>query len=351
MVNLGLNGRKRVHIRDSIDAVEQIVRVGGQALLVYVGFQTIGLFFGYAVSFGLAVVLASIYHLRRLSLSLTIPSKSHFYSLYRFSRYAWLGNFKSRALSWTDITILGLFVANSDVGVYQVSWTLSMTFQILGQSIGRNVFPEISDKASSGDSTQVASLANKSFVFAGLLTIPGIVGAILLGEQVLGIYGDEFSSGASLLVVLTGVSLLRSYEGTVSALAQGVNKPKITFLSDSIFIVSNVVLNFVLIYFFGALGAAVATFISLFLSIFITFQMVQNYVDFGLPTFELGIQIGAALVMGMIVWVVKSQFAALSFLNLLFVILFGATVYSVLVLVFSSQIRNVLHRILLSLSE
>lgn len=346
MLNLGIKGRKRVHVRDSIDAVEQIARVGGQAILVYAGFRTLALFLGYATSFGLAVLLAFAYHLRYLSLSMTMPSREHFNSLYRFSRYSWVGNFKSRAFSWTDVAIMGLFLSNSAIGVYQIAWTLAMSFQILGQSLGRNLFPEISEADSGQESTdRVGLLAEKSLLFAGLLPLPGIVGAILLGDRVLAIYGEAFTSGGAVLTVLVVVSLLRAFEGSVYALANGIDEPRITFVSSLLFVAANVALNLVLIYYLGALGAAIATVTALALSLALAYRMVRRRIDFAVPTEELGIQMGAAVLMGVLVWGLKALLVPLSFAELLAIIATGASMYFAVVLTLSRQVRSTVLRV------
>lgn len=340
MLNTAIKGRNRVHVRDSIDAAEQLVRVGAQALLVFLGFRTLGLFLGYATSFAVAVLVASLYYLRRLSLSVTVPSRDHFRSLYEFSKYAWIGQFKSRALSWTDVTVMGFFVANSVIGVYQVAWTLAMTFQILAKSLGRNLFPEVSEEDSSGGSERVASLARQSFVFAGLLPIPGVVGAALLGDRVLYVYGAEFREGATILVVLAGVSLLRAYEGSVYSIANGVNRPRISFVSSLLFVVANVGLNVLLVSRYGAIGAAVATVLAVLVSLVVAYRLVGRHVEFSLPIGEVGLQVGAAAVMGVLVWWLESRLAPLSFPELLLVVGLGAGVYFALVVGVSEEVRS-----------
>lgn len=342
MVNMSLKSQNRAHVRDSIDSIEQIARVSSQGILVYIGFETIGLFAGYAASFAFAVILAAAYHIYSLSLTLTLPSKEHFYSLYIFSRYSWLGNVKSRALSKTDILIMGFFISNSMIGIYQVSWTLAMTFQILGQSIGRNLFPEISEAVAAGDNRRVALLAKQIFIFGGLLPIPGIVGAAVLGDRFLGVYGSDFMAGAPILGVLAVVSLIRAYEGSVYALANGIDEPRITFISNILFIVTNIVLNFVFIYYLGALGAAAATTIALGLSVTVAIRMTRRHIDFQLPVAEISKQIGAATVMGAVVWTTRSRLEPLSVVELLILTLFGVSIYFGLVLAISDKVRSTL---------
>ena len=340
MANVAIKGSNSVHVVDSIDAVERLVRVCCQAGLVFLGFRALGLFFGYAASYGTAVLLASLYYARRLSLSIAVPSRRHFRSLYEFSKYSWIAMFKSRALSWTDVTVMGFFVANSAVGVYQVSWTLAMTFQILGISIGRNLFPEVSEEIEAGRTDRVASLARRSLVFGGLLPIPGIVGAAIIGKRVLYIYGPEFRAGSAILVVLAGVSLLRAFEGSINSIANGIDRPRITFISNFIFLVANVVLNVLFVRAYGAIGAAVATVVSLLLSLSVAYHLVGRHVEFGLPYGELGLQLGAAVVMGGLVWALESALSPLSLVELLLVIGIGASVYFVLVVTVSGVVRD-----------
>lgn len=235
---------------------------------------------------------------------------------------------------------MGIFVTNSMIGIYQVSWTLAMTFQIIGQSIGRNLFPEISENASAENHERIRRLAKQSFVFGGLLPIPGIVGAAILGERVLGIYGAEFRSGAPVLVILAVVSLIRAYEGSVYALANGINEPRISFISDLLFIVANVLLNIVLVSYYGILGAATATAVALTLSLGVATKMVQSQIRFAFPVIEVAKQIGAALIMGTTVWAIASLLEPLSFIELLLLVTFGATLYFSMIVGVSEEVRG-----------
>lgn len=340
MANLGIKGRNRVHIRDSIDALEQIVRVGCQALFVFLGFQTIALFIGYAASFGVAVLLAFTYLFYALSFSLTRPKREHYRSLYKFAKFSWLGNVKSRAFSWVDIAVLGFFVSNAAIGIYQVSWTLAMTFQILGMSIGRNLFPEISEVASSGNMKRIEDITRGSFTFGGLLPIPGVVGAFVIGERVLGVYGATFRAGGPVLAVLAVVSLFRAYEGSIYALANGLNKPRIPFVSGFTFIFSNILLNILFVYYYGTLGAATATAIALIISLTLAWILVGRHVDVEIPLREIGMQIVSALFMGSIVWGLKSLLTPLSVPQMLGIIMVGALIYFGLVFKLSEIVRS-----------
>jgi O-antigen/teichoic acid export membrane protein len=247
---------------------------------------------------------------------------------------------KSRALSWTDITVLGFFVSSSTIGVYQVTWTIAMTLQILGKAISRNLFPEVSDENSSDDSNRINLLAQQSFVYAGLIPIPGIVGATLLGERVLAVYGKEFQTGAFILIILTGASLLRAYEGSVYSIANGIDKPQISFISNFLFILANLGLNVILVYYFGAVGAAIGTLSALFLGLTVAYWFVGRHIEFDFPIHEIMIQVVAALVMGGVVFSLRTILSPLSFIELLLVVGIGATVYFSLVLALSKEIRT-----------
>ncbi|WP_436903358.1 oligosaccharide flippase family protein [Halovenus halobia] len=345
ILNTAIKGENNVHVRDSIDSVERIVRVGAQALFVYAGVQTLGLFLGYATSFGIAVGLAFLYYLKAVSLSVKPPSKDHFRSIYNFSRYAWLGPLKSRALSWTDITILGIFVASSTIGVYQICWTIAMTFQILGKSISRNLFPEVSEEDGLNNTGRISLLTRQSFVYAGLLPIPGIIGAVVVGERVLGVYGPEFRSGSAILVVLAFVSLLRSYEGSVYSVVNGIDEPQISFISDIIFVICNVVLNLILVSTFGAIGAAFGTVGALFAGLATAFWLANKKVDFVFPAREIGLQFFAAAIMGGIALALKQLLSPLHFVELLFIVGVGAATYFMILLQLSTEIRETVLRI------
>lgn len=335
-----LKGYQQAHVADALDAVERLLRVIVQIGLVFVGFGVFGMFFGVVVSLALTTIIGLVYLFYRLEVEFSRPAWQHLSSLYDYAKYSVVGSLKGHAYSWIDITVLGFFVTQSIIGVYQVSWTLAMFFGIFGRALRNNLFPEVSNVSASGERQRVKDLFGESLIYVSIFPIPGIVGALVVGGPVLGIYGQEFTDGKWVLVALSVVSLLRAYEEQILAFLDGMNMPKVTFKINAIFILVNIVFNIALISQFGAIGAAVATVAAIAISLGLGWWSIASELNVAFPVFETGKQIFAAAMMGAVVVSVRQIIDVQPIWILLPVILLGAGVYFVVLTTTSHTIRT-----------
>lgn len=335
-----IRGCQRVHITEGMKAIEQVLRVLFQVTLVVVGYGVFSLFAGMALSLVTIALLGIGYTVRYTDLSFAMPSRRQFRSLYDFSKYSVIGNIKSQVFAWLDILILGFFVVDAQIGIYNVAWTLAMSFVLMGYAIRSNFFPEISSIATEGNNTRVSELFSEGLLYSGLLPIPGCVGAFLLGSSVLNIYGHEFQSGATVLVLLLLASFLRSYDAIVSSVLYGIDRPDLGFKMTVTFLVVNVGLNVALIPVFGIAGAAIATIAAIGASLVIGWWLLKTAIEITLPTWEVGKQVLAALVMGVVIAAVKQFLIPDRIMHLLIVISLGGTVYFGVLLSISTPLRE-----------
>ncbi|MDY6779450.1 MAG: polysaccharide biosynthesis C-terminal domain-containing protein, partial [Halobacteria archaeon] len=105
-------------------------------------------------------------------------------------------------------------------------------------------------------------LAQTGVAYAGLFLVPGLVGGLVLGEVILSVYSQEFQQGYLVLVLLILARLISTYKNQFVNVIDAINKPDVGFKINAVFVVTNVSLNFVLVYFRGWIGAAVATAVS-----------------------------------------------------------------------------------------
>jgi O-antigen/teichoic acid export membrane protein len=151
----------------------------------------------------------------------------------------------------------------------------------------------------------VSSLLEDSLAYAGLFTIPGLVGGALLSERLLRVYGPEFVDGSEVLWLLIGAVLIYGYQRQIVNVLSAIDRPDESFKINSVLILSNLVLNFFLIREYGIFGAASATILSVLLSFIVGYVMLSRHVDITVPIDRIGTQIAAALGMGLIVVAVE----------------------------------------------
>ena len=82
---------------------------------------------------------------------------------------------------------------------------------------------------------------------------------ILLGKQILVIWGEEFIQGYSILVILAIGQFFNIASGPVGNLLAMANQEIVLKNITIITLLVNVLMNYLLINYYGALGAAIAT--------------------------------------------------------------------------------------------
>ena len=343
-----LNGLKLVHVSGLLSPI----KTGGQALaqigLIIGGVSTAALFIGHLVGFVIVVVIGSYYVFRDLP-SIEIPERRHFKGLFDFAKYSWLGNLQSRMFNYTDVLVLGYFVSSGLIGIYAAAWNIGQFLILFSGTLKSTLFPEMSSMSAEQDPQAVSRLVEQSLTFGGLFLIPGLFGGVILGERILRVYGPEFTQGAPVLSILILANLFMGYQNQLLNILNAIDRPDLAFRVNVVFVVANVLLNIVLIYLYGWVGAAVATVTSIAISLVVAYGHVNGIIDFNLPVIEIARQWVAGAVMGIIVYgglkveetyqVVGHNFAVVMILVIL-----GAGVYFIILLGLSQEFRETVDR-------
>lgn len=334
-----IEGQDRVHVASSLYPVDRFVRSTVQIVALFLGFGLAGLFLGYVVG----AIIASAVGVAYVNVRFGRPTWSHLDSITSYAQFSWLTNLSNRAFASMDTLVLGLFVAEGLIGVYEASWNLASILALFGVSIRKAVFPTMSHVASSGARQEAADLLGDALTFAGLLLIPGLVGSLLVGDLILGIYGDAFVKGHYILVVLVAARTVYAYKDQLVNALNAVDRPGVAFRIDLVFTALNVGLNIVLVWQYGWAGAAVATFLSAFVALLIGYRSVARILPIAVPVGELGRQVLAAAGMGVVVGGGRLLLPDTVLVGAGLVLVGGAT-YILLLLILSDLFRDVARR-------
>jgi O-antigen/teichoic acid export membrane protein len=295
-----LQGQHLVHISSILSPVQWTSRSVVQVALVLSGFGIAGAFAGYIVGAIVAILIGMYF----VSVPEMKPTREEFRRLRSYAQFSWLASVKGRTFLSMDTVILAVFVSNSLIAVYEVAWNLASLFAIFGSSISQTLFPEMSEMSSKSDSDgHVSGLLRVSLAYSGLFIIPGLVGAALVGDIVLTIYGPGFETGYYILLILTFARLLYNYQGQLMSTIDAVDRPDLTFRVNAVFVASNLALNVVLTSQFGWYGAATATTASAVIGLILGYYYATSILDVTIPIGEITKQWLAAGVMATIVLV------------------------------------------------
>jgi len=343
-VSATLNGQHLVHVAGALSPVNHGSRAGTQIAALSAGLGIAGMFGGYLVGYLVFIVAGSAVLARGLP-AVELPRRRHLRRILSFAKYAWLGGLRSKAFNWVDIALLGVFVQTALVGYYAAAWNIAQFLAIFGGAVSQTLFPKMSENAIGESSEAIADLLNTALAFAGLVIIPGLVGAALLGERILLIYGSEFTRAELVFSILISSTLLQSYQKQLTTTINALDRPEIAFRVNLVFVAANVVLNVVFIITYGWVGAAVATAASVGVSLAVAYRYVDSLLSFSVPTREIASQWAAAGVMGIVLVVLLWLESAYSVIesNLAVVVtlvVIGAMLYFTTLLFVSARFRT-----------
>ena len=342
--NAVLKGQHLVHVSGVFNPIRTGSRSLVQLAALFAGFGLIGLFVGYMTGYLLVAVLGGWIAIRHFE-NIRLPRREHYRQLLSYAKFSWIGSFRTRAFNWVDVTILGFFVSSSVIGVYTAAWNIAVFLILFGGSLSQTLFPEMSSLSASEDSQTVADLFETALAFGGLILIPGLVGGALLGDQLLRVYGEEFSQGGTVLTVLIVATLIQGYQRQFTTTLNAIDKPNLAFRVNAVFILANVALNLGVIPYFGAIGAAAATASAVAVSLVVAYYTLSSLIDFSVPLGEIALQWIAAAIMGLVVRGgirLESSYVDFSYpvLTVLALVGLGAISYFVTLFAISSRFRT-----------
>ncbi len=301
-VAASLKGNHLVHVYAVLSTGREVTKALAQvAFVALVGLGLTGMLWGYTIGY-IATATIGLYF---LGFRPALPGKRHVVSLFEYAKYAWLGSMRGKTFDTVDIAVLGFFVSAGFIGIYSVAWSIGKFLDIFGSAVSNTLFPEMSKVSAEDDVAAVSGLTEDALSYAGLILVPGLVGAIVVGDRLLLIYGESFVAGAEILAILVVALLVYTYKKQLLNTLNAIDRPDLAFRANAVFIVTNVVLNVGLIWQFGWIGAAIATALSAAVGLVFAYRYASSLVPFSLPLKEIARQWIAALGMGAIVYALR----------------------------------------------
>ena len=340
-----LSGELRVGETATIDFASNLAKWGGGAVLVYAGFGVVGLV--YALIAGLVVRFVLAFRAQETGFGR--PSRARMRSLAGYAKYTIVPGVGYQVHQWMDVLLIGFFLTNDAVGVYEVAWRVGGPVLLLSRSIGVAIFPQFSSWESSGSTDAIERLFSNVITPYLFLVFPAFFGTLVLSRDILTIvFGQEFGAAWLVLVVIIAGKLPSAVRSLTGKCLYGLDHPKYTTISTAVTMVANLVLNVALIWQFGIIGAAFGTMTSVLIGTSVRTYFLSKLIQFDVPWDELGWCVGASVAMAAILYVAKAAVGIRSAVTLFGFVAAGALLYFGFVLLYppiktqiTTQIENV----------
>jgi O-antigen/teichoic acid export membrane protein len=179
----------------------------------------------------------------------------------------------------TDLLLVGILLEPSDVGVYTAAVrtaTLVSFIMVVTSVVAQPSFSSMHTRKLRAALQQLVTTSTR-WIFLASLIIGIFVGAF--GEFILGFFGTDFTVGYLALLVLTVGHVLVAAFGPLTSLLVMTGHQDSAAAVHSTSVISNAVLNAILIPLFGIVGAALATAFNLIVMQIALFVLVRRHLD------------------------------------------------------------------------
>lgn len=177
-------------------------------------------------------------------------------------------------INWTDILMIGAFLKEEDVGIYNVAYRIAGLVNISLIAINSVVTPQFISHYTKEDYQGLSNTTKNASKMSFLLSSPIIIIFLIFPNYILHFFGDEFTVGSTAFIIVAIGQFANAITGAVASLLMMTDNQKI-FQNVMLGVAfMNIVLNYILIPIYGINGAAMATASSMIISNFILMYIV-----------------------------------------------------------------------------
>jgi lipopolysaccharide exporter len=191
-----------------------------------------------------------------------------------YSKFVFGNNFCSLIFRNTDTFMAARYISPIAPAFYSTGTRITNFADMPSQVLGNIMFPRAMEIVKSGNKEEVKRIYEKTVAATLTFIIPIIVFVSVFQEQIiLIIAGREYLEAAGILQIMILYALFLPFIRQFGNIMDATGKPQWNFFLMLVFVVLNIVFNFLFIQYFGMPGAAYGTLSSYFL-LFITTQLI-----------------------------------------------------------------------------
>jgi O-antigen/teichoic acid export membrane protein len=164
---------------------------------------------------------------------------------------------------WIDTIMIGVFMNETDVGIYNITLKLTAVLGITLSAVSAVSTPLYSEAYASGDIQKLKEHVSKSSAIVFYTSLPVFLILILFPGPILSLFGDEFTAGTTALIILAAGGFINAYFGAAGYLMNMTGSEVVLQYITLAAVLIGIALNYALIPLYGLTGAAGATTITI----------------------------------------------------------------------------------------
>lgn len=297
--------------------------------LVYLGYGYRSLMYGLIVGFAVTLV----WSLAKTDTPVVEPDLSHVRSVARFSAFSFLSSTSWNVYNWTDVVILGFFASSLHVSSYELSWRIAYIAIFVTNTIVLTAVPTISTWDAEGRRGEAESLLAEVSTLSLGIVVPAFFGTLVLAPEILTYaFGSEYAVASVPFVILIGAQVVQVFRLVYGHALRAIDYPDLYARGAVAGIVVNVLLNVLLVHFYGMVGAAVGTTTAFGVSALSHWLHLRRLMSVRIDWRKLGWTVLSSVVMASAIAAFRLYANIGSIVELLSVILLSVGVYSLCIL-------------------
>lgn len=344
-----LQGFEEIKKSSVASVIKSVSRITFVILLVLLGYEAIGAFIGYVISFILASIVCLYMVFKKKS---SIPkAKSIEPGLRRrIAEYTVPLTVTKSAVVLDrriDTVLVGFFVGPVGVAYYTLGKQVVQFIETPMSALGFTLSPTFGSQKASGNADRAARIYETALSNGLALYIPAAAGLILVAAPVVELFfGSEYSGAVPVLQIFAIYAVFVSVTKLTSNGLDYLGRARARAIAKGTTAVLNLGLNLVLIPWLGVTGAAIATVVTY--SLYALFNVYIMHVELKLRVRWLFWKLGQAIVATgiMSAFVIFLNNYITGFMTLFAVVGLGVVVWGVLVVSFGlvdlNQLRTAL---------
>lgn len=330
-----VNARGLVGAATWIDALRSYLTLPLQLAFVLAGFGAAGMAFGLTAA-TMLVIPVQFYYVRALP---GVPTAETLRSLGEFARYSIPTSYFSTMYDRFDVLLLGALLTQGAAAQYEVAAKLTLPATFVATAAASGLMARVSNLSSKG--RPVGRDVSNTLAFSSVLAVPIFFGALAIPRKlVVTFYGGEYVEAATLLVGIALYRLVHTQNVPLIQTANGLDRPDVYMRVSGVALAFNVAAGVVLTLWLGAIGVVIATVAAEVLIYAGMARVVRRELDeVALLPRTLLEQVGAAVVMYLVVVALHAAVPVRSWVDLVVLVGTGAVTYGAVLLAVSSQLR------------
>ena len=210
----------------------------------------------------------------------------------------------STLISYSDRMILGYLLpsANGILAIYSLVVTLAMNVMVFPGAVAGIFMPLISRLVGKNDMEAVRAVMRTTQRWMLFITLPFAVVMIAFSrEMIAALYGQDYTSGATVMSIFMLGMLLSSFTYVIAFALAGMRLVNLEFKIAMVVAILNVLLNFLLVPFFGMEGSALASVLSFVAATLLFLHYGRKIIGFTSPAAAYRMVLAGAITFGALV--------------------------------------------------